>query len=42
MLQTIFNKIIFIIFNTKLGQRFKLLSSIYNRPLDSTFTKKKN
>ena len=41
MLQTIFNKIIFIIFNTKLGQRFKLLSSIYNRPLDSTFTKKK-
>jgi hypothetical protein len=40
MLQTIFNKIIFFLFSTKLGQRFKLLSSIYNRPLDSSFTKK--
>ena len=40
MLQSIFNKFIFFVFNTKLGQRFKLLSSFYQQPLDSSFTKK--
>jgi hypothetical protein len=40
MLQTIFNNLLSLIFNTKLGRRFKLLSSVYSKPIDSSFIKK--